>query len=334
MLLKLGSQGPLVVELQQNLLKLGYDVGPDGADGDYGANTKKAVLAFQLDYIDVDDDGDYGPQTDGKLRRVLNNAPVTPTQPTSYVACNDETWHAFEKVIDVITRGPVRYGPGRGLFHDGKFVVTYGPGGLGLKNWKCATGAVAPSFHCSAFTNFILGWLLRYNADYTHAGNIPELFDLCSQSKTLHEIPQEGGTWILRYRGYGEACFKLQPDGSGAKRNGVGNYFDARELLARRADLPSFMVCGQSTRFGGVWKWWHHTVLYATHGGRLYRIAADGYVATGGVWSGQPMKWVEITDQNVGNLDGAIYQAYGVRPAEDGSYGDPTRPIAEVVLEP
>ncbi len=329
MILKRGSKGSAVAELQRNLIKLGYQ--PGLVDGDYGPKTETAVLAFQLDYNDVADDGVYGPQTDAKLRRVLNNAPVTPAPPTSYTQCNDETWHAFEKVVDTITSKPVRYGPGRGLFHDGKFVVTMGPGDLGLKNWPSVAGGAYPSFHCSSWTNFFLGWLLRYNERYTHAGNIPELFDLVTQSAVMHSVPQDG--WTLNYRGYGESCFKLMPDGNGAARNGVGNYFDGRELYARRAELPSFIVCGQSTRFNGVWKWWHHTVLFAQRASRLYRIAADGFVNNLKQWNSQPMKWTEITDKNVSALDGAIYQAYGVRPADDGSYGDPTRPLAEVILE-
>lgn len=328
MILKRGSSGPAVVELQQNLIKLGYE--PGGTDGDYGPKTEAAVLAFQLDYSDVDDDGVDGPQTDAKIRRVLNAAPVTPQQPTSYVPCNNATWLAFEQVVSVVTT-VARYGPGRGLFHDGRLVATCGPGDLGLKNWKNFIGLPYPSFHCTSWTNFILGWLLRRNENYTHAGNIPELFDLLTQSAALHEVPQDG--WVLRYRGYGDACFKLQPDGSGAKRNGVGNYFDARELLARRGSLPSFIVCGQSTRVGSGWKWWHHTVLFTTRGGRLFRIAADGYRDPVKGWSAKPMQYVEITDKNVSSFDGAIYQAYGVRPDEAGNYGDPTRPIVEVVAE-
>ena len=33
--------------LQKDLIKLGYDLGPDGADGYYGSYTKAAVRAFQ-----------------------------------------------------------------------------------------------------------------------------------------------------------------------------------------------------------------------------------------------------------------------------------------------
>lgn len=45
--LKRGSTGPYVVECQHDLILLKYDVGKTGADGIYGANTEKAVKAFQ-----------------------------------------------------------------------------------------------------------------------------------------------------------------------------------------------------------------------------------------------------------------------------------------------
>lgn len=36
-----------IQQCQQALIDLGYDVGPDGADGEGGPNTQKAILAFQ-----------------------------------------------------------------------------------------------------------------------------------------------------------------------------------------------------------------------------------------------------------------------------------------------
>ena len=45
--LKRGSRGVYVLECQEDLIKLGYDVGKTGADSIFGANTEKAVKAFQ-----------------------------------------------------------------------------------------------------------------------------------------------------------------------------------------------------------------------------------------------------------------------------------------------
>lgn len=44
-----GSVGPKVKEMQESLVSLGYTVGRTGADGKFGANTEKGVLAFQRD---------------------------------------------------------------------------------------------------------------------------------------------------------------------------------------------------------------------------------------------------------------------------------------------
>lgn len=44
-----GSTGKYVVECQEDLIKLGYNVGEKGADGKFGAATEKAVKEFQRD---------------------------------------------------------------------------------------------------------------------------------------------------------------------------------------------------------------------------------------------------------------------------------------------
>ncbi len=53
-------------EMQQMLIKLGYDCGAAGADGILGANTKKAIKTFQKDN-QLTVDGIYGPQTEKAL---------------------------------------------------------------------------------------------------------------------------------------------------------------------------------------------------------------------------------------------------------------------------
>ena len=325
-LLRPGDNGTLVVELQCSLAKLGYAVGtPDGV---YGPKTKAAVLEFQLDYTDIDDDGVAGPQTLARINQAIEARPQpSKPAPIKNVPCNAETWSAFEKLVDLVTQYPVKYGPGRGLWVNDRFVITYGPGSLNSKNWKNFLGKPYPSFHCTSWTNFFLGWLLRRNDQYTHAGNIPDLFDLLSEDASMHPNPGAGP-----YRGYGDVCSLITPDGSGAKRSGVSGVVDARELYARRGTLPTFIVCGQSTRTHGKWKWWHHTVLFVTHGGRLYRIAADGHRDAVKGYSAQPMRWVEVTDKNVGSLDGAVYKAYGVGN-ENGAYGNQAKPIASVTVE-
>lgn len=68
--LKLGSKGETVKELQRKLETLGYDVGTYGADGDFGAATDKAVKAFQKAHGLIMD-GIVGAGTWAKLDELL-----------------------------------------------------------------------------------------------------------------------------------------------------------------------------------------------------------------------------------------------------------------------
>lgn len=69
--LKLGCKGEDVEELQKNLLKMGYNVGPDGADGDFGDNTRKAVMKFQREHGLMPIDGEVGDDTRKLLNEIL-----------------------------------------------------------------------------------------------------------------------------------------------------------------------------------------------------------------------------------------------------------------------
>ncbi|MBD2056975.1 peptidoglycan-binding protein [Oculatella sp. FACHB-28] len=48
-LINRGDTGEVVRQVQQLLIMKGYDVGPSGTDGDFGANTESAVTRFQGD---------------------------------------------------------------------------------------------------------------------------------------------------------------------------------------------------------------------------------------------------------------------------------------------
>ena len=329
MILKPGDKGSEVEQLQLKLKAAGYD--PGEVDGDYGPKTTAAVLAFQVDRPDIDDDGLAGPQTMGSLNAAIlkmNSTPAKVPVPSSIIPCNDETWKRFEFLVERITNQPVRYGPGRGLWVDGKFVITYGAGRLNgtVRQWPNVLNKTYPAFHCTSWCNFFMSWLCRRNEDYTHAGNCPEIWELLLSSPDVHQNPGAGP-----YRGFGDTCYAVPPDGSAVKRSGVSKVMDARELYERRSDLPTFMVFGQSTRKAGGWKWWHHTGVYATRNDRLYRIAADGSKGSHG-YSASPMKFTEITPKNIGDFSNAIYRIYGVHTT-DGTYGDKSRSYAPVEFE-
>ena len=71
-MLKMGASGSNVVALQEKLLSLGYTVGPDGADGDFGQNTYDAVVDFQKDH-GLEVDGIVGPNTWAEINATIDN---------------------------------------------------------------------------------------------------------------------------------------------------------------------------------------------------------------------------------------------------------------------
>lgn len=86
-ILREGSAGSAVVELQQRLISLGYNCGASGADGKYGKNTVSAVIKFQR-INGLNPDGIAGPLTLQKLysdsakeNDGSADAPIYPTIP-------------------------------------------------------------------------------------------------------------------------------------------------------------------------------------------------------------------------------------------------------------
>ena len=78
--LRKGSKGSAVKELQTMLLKLGYDLGPCGIDGDFGKSTDAAVRSFQSDHR-LTVDGICGAATWAELEKamtVLGNKGTVP----------------------------------------------------------------------------------------------------------------------------------------------------------------------------------------------------------------------------------------------------------------
>ena len=71
-LLKVGSRGAAVQDVQKKLVALGYNVGSTGADGIFGNATKNAVVKFQGS-VRISKDGIVGSQTLAKLNEAYNN---------------------------------------------------------------------------------------------------------------------------------------------------------------------------------------------------------------------------------------------------------------------
>ena len=82
-LIQIGSTGTNVKILQENLIKLGFSCGVDGADGDFGNNTFKAVVNFQKKYK-LEVDGVAGPETfaclSKEIKKIQNTSNLSQQQ--------------------------------------------------------------------------------------------------------------------------------------------------------------------------------------------------------------------------------------------------------------
>ncbi len=78
--LRNGCEGEDVRQLQTDLIRLGYDCGRWGADGDFGDGTELALKAFQRDH-GLEDDGACGKRTVAALQTALAKLEEEPKKP-------------------------------------------------------------------------------------------------------------------------------------------------------------------------------------------------------------------------------------------------------------
>jgi hypothetical protein len=125
-IIKEGDVGADVRTMQEYLVKLGYDVGKYGTDGEMGPDTADALENFQLDHS-LPGDAEYGPETHKALTEALyavGDAPVIgPEDSGNLVVLDDDNWN-------------VRTGPGTaynkvGVIHPGDMVQE-----VQLDGWK------------------------------------------------------------------------------------------------------------------------------------------------------------------------------------------------------
>lgn len=84
--LKLGSKGSRVKDLQKNLTKLGYST--NGVDGIFGKGTQKAVLAFQKAH-GLTADGIVGTKTQRAIEKALKNKKTNKTKESNYIPASN-----------------------------------------------------------------------------------------------------------------------------------------------------------------------------------------------------------------------------------------------------
>ena len=87
-----GERSDAVKDLQEKLIKLGYDVGRDGADGQFGINTLAAVKKFQREHNLVVD-GEVGDMTRAALETALkkDSGAAAPTETDKPAETETET---------------------------------------------------------------------------------------------------------------------------------------------------------------------------------------------------------------------------------------------------
>lgn len=95
-IIRMDDVGADVRVMQEYLLALGYDVGKYGTDGEYGEDTRRALLGFQTDH-GLEPDGEYGEQTHAALMAAVErfqDVPVIqPGEGGQLVVLDDDNWN-------------------------------------------------------------------------------------------------------------------------------------------------------------------------------------------------------------------------------------------------
>ena len=89
--LKNGDEGADVKELQSDLIELGYDCGPWGADGEFGDCTEMAVKQFQKDH-DLEATGVYDAETRAAMEKALDEQDEPADEPKHVLICGGDCY--------------------------------------------------------------------------------------------------------------------------------------------------------------------------------------------------------------------------------------------------
>lgn len=127
--LKNGDEGEAVKTLQTNLIRLGYDCGYWGADGDFGDATELAVRTFEILH-DLPVDGVYGAEDAAKLEAALVKLDAAPEElPRWVLIMGGDCWVRSAPGTDGAKLGVARKGTklsyGGQTSEDGWLLVAY-----------------------------------------------------------------------------------------------------------------------------------------------------------------------------------------------------------------
>lgn len=117
-----GDEGAAVKLLQEYLVKLGYDLGRYGADGDFGSATEAALKAFQTDK-GLTVDGQFGENSHAALMAAidaLDDVPVIAPMPVDDLTVKPGSWR--------VRTGPGTAYPTAGYVNGGEKLTSIDPG--------------------------------------------------------------------------------------------------------------------------------------------------------------------------------------------------------------
>ena len=120
--LREGDSGEAVRLMQDYLIKLGYDLGSYGADGDFGSRTETALKAFQQDK-GLEADGEFGAKSHAAMMAAidaLDDVPVIVPEPVGDLTVKDGSWR--------IRTGPGTAYPTAGYVKGGEKLTSIDPG--------------------------------------------------------------------------------------------------------------------------------------------------------------------------------------------------------------
>ena len=109
-----GDTGSAVKTMQAMLIAVGYPCGSSGADGDFGANTEKALRNYQKDHK-LESDGCYGAKSKASLEALYKKAQAAISQPA--ITATTEAAQCFDNAkagtYKVATDLWMKYGAGK-----------------------------------------------------------------------------------------------------------------------------------------------------------------------------------------------------------------------------